>query len=181
MGRMVVRKLAQDLGRRNVLLPNQGGYRAGKTTWENAARFAHDVYEGFQRKEQILAVAVDLEDQQSVIQTADGTSCAIWHRLHSHKMARSSTPGKKGCHATWKLHLHVPTTDNGTPTMLPLSPVLYIVYTKGLEDLNSYSLSRVITLADDGLVYKTVSDINTAVTTVQEQLEKVSHCLQNSQ
>ena len=27
-------------------------------------------------------------------------------------------------------------------------------------------------LADDGLIYKTASDINTAVTAVQEQLEK---------
>ena len=62
MERIVARKLAQDLERRNVLPPNQGGYRAGKTTWENAARFAYDVYEGFQRKEQTLAVAVDLED-----------------------------------------------------------------------------------------------------------------------
>ena len=33
-----------------------------ETTWENVARFAHDVYEGFQRREQTLAVAVDLED-----------------------------------------------------------------------------------------------------------------------
>ena len=56
MERIVARKLAQDLERRNVLSPNQRGYRAGKTTWENAAGFAYDVYEGFQSK------AVDLED-----------------------------------------------------------------------------------------------------------------------
>ena len=62
MERIVAGKLAQDLERRNVLPPNQGGYRAGKNTWENAARFAYDVYEGFQRKEQTLAVAVDQED-----------------------------------------------------------------------------------------------------------------------
>ena len=59
---ILARKLAQDLERRNVLPSNQGGYRAGKTTWENAARFAYDIHEGFQRKEQTLAVAVDLED-----------------------------------------------------------------------------------------------------------------------
>ena len=39
-----------------------------KTTWENAARFAYDVYEGFQRKEQTLAVAVDLEDAYNRVQ-----------------------------------------------------------------------------------------------------------------
>ena len=32
MERIVARKLAQDLERRNVLPPNQGGYRAGKST-----------------------------------------------------------------------------------------------------------------------------------------------------
>ena len=37
-------------------------------------------------------------------------------------MARSSTPGKKGCHATWKLDLYAPTTDNGTSTRLPSVP-----------------------------------------------------------
>ena len=88
-------------------------------------------------------------------------------------MARSSTPGKKGCHATWKLDLHAPTTDNGTSTRLPLSPVLYNVNTKGLADLNSNGLIRVLTLADDGLIYKTASDSNTEVTAVQEQLVKV--------
>ena len=70
-----------------------------------------------------------------------------------------------------------PTTDNGTSTRLPTpspSQVLYSVYTEGLVDLNSNALSRVLTFADDGLIYKTVSDIHTAVTAVQEQLEKVS-------
>ena len=35
---------------------------------ENAARLAYDVYEGFQRKEQTLAVAVDLEDAYNRVQ-----------------------------------------------------------------------------------------------------------------
>ena len=61
MERTVARKLARDLERRTVLLVNQVGYRAGKPTWENAARFANDVNEGFQRKEQTLAKAVDLK------------------------------------------------------------------------------------------------------------------------
>ena len=60
MKRIDIRKLAQDLERRNVLSPNQGGYRAGQIAWKNAARFVYDIYEGFQRKEQTMAVAVDL-------------------------------------------------------------------------------------------------------------------------
>ena len=69
----------------------------------------------------------------------------------------------------------------GLPQGSPLSPVLYNVYTKGLADLNSNGLSRVLTLADDELIYKTASDISTAVTTVQEQLEKVSHWCQETE
>ena len=37
-------------------------------TWENAARSAYDVYQGFQRKEQTLAVAVGLEDAYNRVQ-----------------------------------------------------------------------------------------------------------------
>ena len=61
--------------------------------------------------------------------------------------------------------VYTPTTDNGTSTRLPpspLSPVLYNVYTKGLADLNSNGLGRVLTLADDGRICKTASDINTS-------------------
>ena len=66
--RILGRKLARDLERRNVLPANQGGYRAGKITWENTARFAYDVYKGFQRQKQTLAVAVDLEDAYNRVQ-----------------------------------------------------------------------------------------------------------------
>ena len=107
--------------------------------------------------------------------------CAIWRQLDAHKMARSSIPGKKGCHATWKLDLHAPTTDNGNCTRSALSPVLYNVYTKGLVDLNSNGLSRMLRLADVWLIYKTASDIHTPITAVQEQLEKVSHWCQETE
>ena len=68
MERIVARKLAQDLERKNALPSNQEGYRAGQNTWENTARFVYDVYEEFQRKEQTLAVAVDLEDAYNRVQ-----------------------------------------------------------------------------------------------------------------
>ena len=69
----------------------------------------------------------------------------------------------------------------GLPQGSPLSPFPYSVYTKGLADLNSNGLSQVLSLADDGIIYETASDINTAVTAVQEQLEKVPHWCQETE
>ena len=50
----------------------------------------------------------------------------------------------------------------GLPQASPLFPVLYNIYTKGLANLNINGLKWVLTLADDGLIYKTASDINKA-------------------
>ena len=57
------------------------------------------------------------------------------------------------------------------PPPLPptLSPVLSNIYTNGL---NSNGLSRVRTLVDGALIYKTANDIHTVVTAVPEQLQK---------
>ena len=191
---IVAKKLAQDLERRNVLPPssppppppapsNQGGYRTGKSTWENAARFAYDVYEGFQRKEQTLAVAVDLEDAYNRVQfkllmellRQYGVSLTLTRWLAATLQERK---------VAMRLGNWVSTPQQltmGRPQGSPLSPVLCNVYTKGLADLNSNGLRRMLTLADDGLIYKTASDISTAVTAVQEQLEKVSHWCQETE
>ena len=98
-------------------------YRAGKTTWENAAiriRCLRRIPE--EGTNSGCGGRSGRCVQQSAVQTADGTPWAIWRQLDDHKMARSSTPGKKVCHATWKLDLHAPTTDNGTSIGLPSVP-----------------------------------------------------------
>ena len=84
---------------------------------------------------------------------------------------------------TWfqQLIIGLPQPPPPPPLPHPLFPVLYNVCTKGLADLNCNGLSRVLTLADDGLIYKTASDIHIAVTAVQEQLEKVSHWCQETE
>ena len=178
MERIVARKLALDLERRHVLPQTQGRYRG-----EEKKKKTH-----LEKRSQICIrclCRISEEGtnsgrggrsgrcvQQSAIQTADGTPCAIWRQLDAHKMARGCTPEKKDCPATWKLDLLASATDTGTSTRLPLSPDLYNVYTKELVDLNSNGLSRILTPADDGLIFKTASDIHIAVTAVQEQLEK---------
>ena len=68
MERILARKVAWDFDDRKILPANQGGFRPGKCTWEHAAAFAYDVYGGFQRKEQTLTEAIDLEDAHNRVQ-----------------------------------------------------------------------------------------------------------------
>ena len=69
----------------------------------------------------------------------------------------------------------------GLPHVTHLPPVLYNVCTKGLADLHSNGLSRVLTLGDDGRIYKTASDSHTAVTAVQKQVIKASQWCQETE
>ena len=172
----MARKLAQDLKIRNIFPPNQGGYRAGKTTWESAARFACDVYKVFRTMEQTLAMAVNLEDAYNRVQFKLLMELLVQYDI-SLRFTRWLAAALQERKFAMRLGNLISTPQQLTMGLLqgsPLSPVLYIVYTKGLVDLNSNGLSQVLTLADDRLIYKTASDIHTAVTAVQEQLEKVS-------
>ena len=168
----VDRKLAQDQERRKILLPNQGGYRAGKTTSENAARFTYEIYKWFQRKEQTLPVAVlsGRYVQQSTIETAHGThwtnmtsAWCSWDGMQQYSQERRITIQLE----SWS---PPSTTDNGTSTRL--SPV---PQSSRLQCLHKGTgLRLVLSLADDGFIYKSASKTHTAVADVQAQLEKVS-------
>ena len=124
MERIVARKLAQDLERRNVLPPKPRRIPSRKNHLGKHSQIR------IRCQRRIPEEGTNSGRggrsgrcvQLSAIQTADGAPCAISRQLDAHKMARSSTPGKKGRHATWKLDLHAPTTDNGTSTRLPSVP-----------------------------------------------------------
>ena len=60
--KIVARKLAHELEKKKLLPSTLGSYRRGKDTWTNAAVLASDVYDGFERGEETLVVALDLED-----------------------------------------------------------------------------------------------------------------------
>ena len=60
--KIVARKLSIELEEKNLLPSTLGSYRQGKDTWANAAVLASDVYDGFERGEETLVAALDLED-----------------------------------------------------------------------------------------------------------------------
>ena len=136
------------------------------------------MYEGFQRKEQTLAVAVDLEDAYNRVQFKLLMELLVQYGV-SLMLTRWLAAALQERKVAMRLGNWISTPQQltmGLPQGSPLSPVLYNVYTKGLADLNSNGLSRIITLADDGLIYKTESDVSTAIAAVQEQLDVSYWC-----
>ena len=66
--KFVAGRLATELEEKNILSSELGSYRRGKVTWMNAAILASDVYDVFERKEETLIAALDLEDAYNRIQ-----------------------------------------------------------------------------------------------------------------
>ena len=179
MEQVEARKRAQDLERKNVLLPNQRGYRVGKTFAKTQpVLHALSLTDSWGRNK--LAVAVDLEDAckrvqfklllEFLVQYGINLTFTRWLGQHSR---RENLPCdlKIGspCPNNWQWDFHNPPPP--LPSPVP-SPLQYLQ--NGTGDLKSNGLSQVLTLADDGLTYKTASDTYTEVTAVQEQLEKKS-------
>ena len=176
---IMVRKLAQDLERRNMLLPNQRGYRPEKGTWEYAAWFTYNDFMHIQGLQRIPNSGSNRQSrrwqQESAIQIANGTPHCMWRQFDIHKTIHCMTPGKKGWHAAGKLDFHTPAIDNVTSYRLSSvsSPLQF--YTKGLADLN-----RCLHLQMTGQSTKQVIGIHKSVSTVQEQLEEVSKWCQEA-
>ena len=182
MERIVACKLTNDLEERGILPPNQGGFRPGKCTWENAAAFSHDVYEGFQRKEQTLAVAIDLEDAYNRVQIKVLVDLLLRYKV-SFTMTRWIAAALMERTVVLRLGDWVSPPKQltmGLPQGSPLSPVLYNVYTKGLADLHHNHISKVLSFADDGLLYKTGRDSHEVAEKVQAQLDNAAQWCQET-
>ena len=66
--KVIARLLAEELEQKELLPPTLGSYRRGKETWMNAAVLASDVYDGFEKKEETIVIALDLEDAYNRVQ-----------------------------------------------------------------------------------------------------------------
>ena len=86
-----------------------------------------------------------------------------------------SAPGKNSDYAAWKLELCSSSHNGPTARNTALGgPLQCIVHAEGLADLNQNGPSKILILADDGLIYRTPKDYQEAVRAVQQQLASVS-------
>ena len=154
------------------------GRSFAKCMWENAAAFPYDVYVGFQRKEQTVAVAIDLKDAYNKVKfkllmdllIQYGVSLTLTRWVAGVLLERTVVM-QLGVR-NWSSAPHQLTM--GLPQGSPLSPVLFNVYTKGLADLNGNGPNKTLTLADDRLLFKTSKDSQEAAEAVPQQLDSVS-------
>ena len=140
------------------------------------------MYGGFQRKEQTVVVAVDLEDAYNRVQfkllmglIQYGVSLTLTRWAAGALLERTVVMQLGNC----SFALNQLTID--LPQGSPLSPVLFKVYTKGLADLNQYRPSKILTLADSGLIniIRNIKGFQEAAETVQ-QLDSVSKRCHNT-
>ena len=110
---IMAKKLAQGLQRRNVLPPNQGGYRAQKATWKNSVRSAYDVYEGFQKKEQTrdLAGARLCESHSGNNKLRPCATCWICHQRKQDTSFSKSKRIQMRCRIP-RIHSTIPSKKN---------------------------------------------------------------------
>ena len=146
--KIVARRLAIFI---EPLLPSGlGGYRPGRETWVNAAVFAAETWEGFEEKEDTLAVALDLEDAYNrvhlplladkMLHLGISVQCVRW--VVSALKRRRCILKHRGWKSLWT------SIRTGLPQGSPLSPVLFNIYTMQLARLDR-PLARVKTFADD--------------------------------
>ena len=136
---------------------------------ENAAAFTYDVYKGLQRKEQTVAVAIDLEDAHYRVQFKLLMNLLIQYgNLTLNQWVAGALMVRTVVMqlGNWSSAPHQLTM--GLPQGSPLLPVLFNVYTKGLADLNQNGPSKILTPVDDRLVYKTSKDSQEAAKAVQQ-------------
>ncbi|KAF0293854.1 putative RNA-directed DNA polymerase from transposon BS [Amphibalanus amphitrite] len=128
-----------------------GAYRKGRPTWTNAGVAAHLISEAFERREQALLIALDLQDAYNLVslpKLADqllrlGT-CAWLVRwvLSALKSRRCSLKCGQWL-SEWA------NISTALPQGSPLSPVCYNAYTQALATAQTPDNVRLLTFADD--------------------------------
>ena len=152
----VGRRVAQDLEDNESLPSTLGSYRRGKETWMNAAVLASDIYDGFERGEETLVVALDLEDAynrvrydvllRTMVRMGVRPQLIIWI---GEALLKRSVALRVG---TWTSERR--TITPGLPQGSALSPVLFNIYTVGITSNQLEGPGRTLSFADDVTPYR---------------------------
>ena len=181
--KMVAHKLACELEEKELLPPTLGSYRRRKDTWMNAAVLASDVYDGFERGEETLVAALDLEDaynrvqfsvvMRTLVNLEIDPLIIIWIGKALMKRKVALRLGR------WSSETTVITP--GLPQGSTISPVLFNVYTLGITSNQMEGPGRVLSFADDILVYRHGKDRRAIANSMQEELERIGNwCQENN-
>ena len=141
----------------------------------NAAVLASDVYDGFERREETVVVAHDLEDaynrvqydilMRTLVNMKITPALIMWvgAAMLKRKVAmRLGAWASEACMIT-----------PGLPQGSALSPVLFNVYTVGITSNQLEGPGRTLSFADDGLVSRTGKCRQTIADSAQDELDRI--------
>ena len=178
--KVIARLLAEELEQKELLPPTLGSYRRGKETWMNAAVLASDVYDGFEKKEETIVIALDLEDAYNRVQFD-----VLMRTLARMKVDAQVVMWVGMALLSRKVALRIgswlPQVQSIAPRMpqgSALFPVLFNVYTVGITSNQLEGPGRTLSFADDVLVYRSGRMREDIAKSAQEEIDRIGEWCQ---
>ncbi|KAF0304940.1 putative RNA-directed DNA polymerase from transposon BS [Amphibalanus amphitrite] len=170
---MVCERLASHLEPR--MPPGMGAYRKGRSTWTNAGVVTHVISEAFERREQAVLVALDLQDAYNMVSLPK-----LAHRLlvldTDVRLTRWIMAALRSRRCSMKCGRWMSDwTDVPTalPQGSPLSPICFNAYLQPIASIITPDNAILLCYADDITIVAWHRDISSAIGTAQEVVNNV--------